>query len=897
MEQLFLFGKVPEKLTPEEGRSLVQTLVIELVQHSSDNQLLFADYSLQQQPCIRVVLMCWVYMHISRFLDVGVGIPLEQRFQNAWLQLIREHRMSNSVQLVSHLQYAFRNLIQPESFRKVVIEMCFIDLFCAFSQILYQEHHQHQHPHPTAKSLKIPPGYPLSKELRKELVGNMDAFVKFSSGDVIVEQLGMADGASPPWLRKINKHVLSTTVKDRAALFAIMKQLLRATSMDYAKTASLILLLRPPRCTSVEYAVSLAEQLALFVETVDDCESELFLTSRFLVQTLSSQEPEALRESFWMRAIPILSPGFSIAAGNVPAVLRVCSCYLFDAENYAPLHKQLCGDLFSSLLSLLDVVHGEDREQVVGALSYILGLPQIGDALVCCFLTGHYRRIRAILSTNGMLEGALLSASSLHIEETSSRAAVFNILKTLPESVCVSAFSHLLEQFSALSHEIHSSRESLELVPEYLQSASASLDQIMSSIEELAVIVSPYLLKFDPARLFRAFSSILQSSTLEEEMLITVCSICGTFTMSMTQCWTTDSWNAFGSIEQLLVMRLDDAGSLISNYARQLLRETLTTMRCFRESSSLPAESEIPPSNAATSNAGLESILQDLRDPAIPIRAFALDCLKTHVRQHRGSLQEEEIDHIMGIIENHLDDEDSYIFLSCIQALSMMGDFFPDLVIPRLCYKFSHHREEPVAADDELLPIKRRLKLGESLMLVAMRSGKMLPKYAHFFLSAYLRAVRDPNVDIRVSAISNIATLCKTCGAASHPFITQILYTCLDMIRVELDMEPLRRGAAYSIEVILDALVEDGVLASLVDKAVFHALFSGLSASAASDRDEVVRTFAGNAITVLIDHYDEQLLQKYVEEERCRAEARGLTVMDLEAMLPPDLLAKLTFRD
>ncbi len=61
----------------------------------------------------------------------------------------------------------------------------------------------------------------------------------------------------------------------------------------------------------------------------------------------------------------------------------------------------------------------------------------------------------------------------------------------------------------------------------------------------------------------------------------------------------------------------------------------------------------------------------------------------------------------------------SFIYLSAIRGLSALADVYADRIIPVLLQTFSKPQLSDLA----------KMKLGEALVMVAKRTGEMLPKY------------------------------------------------------------------------------------------------------------------------------------------------------------------------
>ncbi|KAL6047507.1 Transport and Golgi organization protein 6, variant 2 [Balamuthia mandrillaris] len=122
----------------------------------------------------------------------------------------------------------------------------------------------------------------------------------------------------------------------------------------------------------------------------------------------------------------------------------------------------------------------------------------------------------------------------------------------------------------------------------------------------------------------------------------------------------------------------------------------------------------------------MKQIFEELRDPLLPVRGHGLIALRRFLlSKHPLALQNK--DKIFGVFQTQLQDEDSYVYLGAIQGLTALGDLFPRETVS-LLVKFYI---------DPTFNETTRLKIGESLVLIAARCGEALPAYG----IAYLRIV------------------------------------------------------------------------------------------------------------------------------------------------------------
>lgn len=111
-------------------------------------------------------------------------------------------------------------------------------------------------------------------------------------------------------------------------------------------------------------------------------------------------------------------------------------------------------------------------------------------------------------------------------------------------------------------------------------------------------------------------------------------------------------------------------------------------------------------------------------------------------------------------------DGDSYVYLAAVQGLAALADALPGWCIPRLVGIFTaassgsssgSSSAGPVtgaaagavpsasasASATKQLPLSQRLKIGEAVLLSARRCGEAMPKYARYYINAFVVAARE----------------------------------------------------------------------------------------------------------------------------------------------------------
>lgn len=258
-------------------------------------------------------------------------------------------------------------------------------------------------------------------------------------------------------------------------------------------------------------------------------------------------------------------------------------------------------------------------------------------------------------------------------------------------------------------------------------------------------------------------------------------------------------------------------------------------------------------------NSKLTTILADLRDPLLPVRAHGVLQLRQLVLAKEPAMKK-HVGRLLSIFETQLKDDDSYVYLAAILGLEAMGDVYPDEVIPVLTNAFKNEKRE--------LELENVLKLGDALMHIAERTGQMLPKYAPLFANAFLTVCHnnykfkshsnqadlqdelDQNAYLHAAALSNLATLCETLRFAVSPYLQDILDCAYNMLL--LDKHPVVRRMSVQLFLRLVKGMQKQLF-EVVQESQMQRIIDGLRTAQFYDSDALVKH---NAHMVLeqIDH-------------------------------------------
>ncbi|XP_075532582.1 transport and golgi organization 6 isoform X1 [Dermacentor variabilis] len=207
------------------------------------------------------------------------------------------------------------------------------------------------------------------------------------------------------------------------------------------------------------------------------------------------------------------------------------------------------------------------------------------------------------------------------------------------------------------------------------------------------------------------------------------------------------------------ILSIDDSPSsetVVAEASQQQLGEE--TARVAPESSGVPP---------ATEGTEFEKLWCELHDGMAPIRGHAFIQLRRMLLEGSAEVWQRR-DELLEACHSGVQDEDSYVYLSAIQALSVLVERDLDHLLPWLAEQLSL----------EQLSVEARLNLGEVLLRVTKNFGDMAPKYRNLLVNSFLCAAKHSNPVIRCSAVSNLGELCGKLGYSFVP-ITQEILNCL----------------------------------------------------------------------------------------------------------------------
>lgn len=164
-----------------------------------------------------------------------------------------------------------------------------------------------------------------------------------------------------------------------------------------------------------------------------------------------------------------------------------------------------------------------------------------------------------------------------------------------------------------------------------------------------------------------------------------------------------------------------------------------------------------------------------LQDPILPVRAHGLIMLQDIVKA--PDFDRRLAPGILGVFLQALKDEDSYVYLNAINALSALVDGLGKEILEALIKDY-------VAAGDTDF----KLRIGEALTQVIQRAGDSLSRYTQIVIPPLLRIFPDANLPtvIRSSALSILGAAIHADRLGMLPWSDDLLEACLDLIEIEL---------------------------------------------------------------------------------------------------------------
>ena len=159
-----------------------------------------------------------------------------------------------------------------------------------------------------------------------------------------------------------------------------------------------------------------------------------------------------------------------------------------------------------------------------------------------------------------------------------------------------------------------------------------------------------------------------------------------------------------------------------------------------------------------------DKALVDLNDKLPPVRVHALVRFKQLVMS-KDNYTISRIPQLYSLVESSLHDKESYVYLACINLLSIMCVRNTRDLLPQLLTRYS---------DKQLVP-EQRVKFGEVLVKLAKNLNTTTPHYGREIMLVLLESTRDSDELIRMSSLTNIGEICRYLGHSLGRYVLDIL--------------------------------------------------------------------------------------------------------------------------
>jgi hypothetical protein len=285
-----------------------------------------------------------------------------------------------------------------------------------------------------------------------------------------------------------------------------------------------------------------------------------------------------------------------------------------------------------------------------------------------------------------------------------------------------------------------------------------------------------------------------------------------------------------------------------------------------------------------------QGAFSQLQHEDVAMRAYALQRIN---RFMANSLPKNPLKAvIVPVLVRHLlellREDESYVYLAAVQALSTAASISPPIVFPILLRTFELNKKTDISSSGPCLNLNDRCKVGEVLAAAARRCGDTLPHYAPSLIDAfsypssarahmqdYMFDCIDPAVNakakssdipfsaqwsaFRASCLSNLADIILVLGKHATKYCSKVSQLALGIIVHESETVGdsnesvllVRRGAVYLLRSI--AVVCKNTPQPILPKEQFLSMTSLLEQLAFEDTDPVTKYHCGIAIDDLSD--------------------------------------------
>jgi len=313
--------------------------------------------------------------------------------------------------------------------------------------------------------------------------------------------------------------------------------------------------------------------------------------------------------------------------------------------------------------------------------------------------------------------------------------------------------------------------------------------------------------------------------------------------------------------DELKSQRKDSENSMMDERKKQLKEKTesVAAAKAARKKK-VGLKEEEPEIKILEDKEGMsayEAALYDVKDPLLPVRGHGIIELNKLVENK----DEETLEHISSVFQlfvDSLEDDDTYIYLSCINGLVSCARFEPDKVLDILTREFSQVYQRK---DLEDKAVEVRTKIGEALVRATKELGEVTPKYKNLLLNAFFGAASDPEDLVRASSLSNLGEVCRNIKFSLGPIAGELMMH-LEASARDKAVE-VRRAAAMVLTMVLEGLGRD---AFTVLEQYLRDIHRSLRLRLSTEADEVALTHVNLALDE-IDKIVRELFTPHLTQE------------------------------
>ncbi|CAD0196045.1 unnamed protein product [Chrysodeixis includens] len=207
-----------------------------------------------------------------------------------------------------------------------------------------------------------------------------------------------------------------------------------------------------------------------------------------------------------------------------------------------------------------------------------------------------------------------------------------------------------------------------------------------------------------------------------------------------------------------------------------------------------------------------EKAISDTFHDLLPVRAHGIIEL-TKLIDAKDSETISKKHYVFCIFQDHLKDEDSYIYLAAVNGLAALCSHCTEDVLHVLCKEFVQNMEQESieTKDSQNRAADLRMKIGDVIVKVTRKLGEMAVVHKTILLNTMLCGCRDEDHLIRTSALSNLAEIALILNYKIGTIIYEVLLCIWGIIETDKAVE-CRRAAVMVISSLIKGLGKDTLL-------------------------------------------------------------------------------------